>query len=61
MKLDKGISKSVQKEIDALIEKDNQHRLEVYARFRRLRKYKREKKYSEMRMFHSIIGCVKCY
>ena len=56
-----NVSKSVQKEIDAKVEQDREHRLGLYVRLKRLRKYKREKKISEMKMFHSINGCIKCY
>jgi len=61
MKLNKCMSKSVKKRIYALIENDSVYGFSVYIRFNRLRKYKLDKWYSDMRMFNPIIGCVKCY
>ena len=61
MDLDRNMSSAVQRELNAKIEEDRAYKQEVYERLKRLRKYRRENKYTHMKWFQSIIGCVKCY
>lgn len=61
MNLDRHMGSAVQRELEEKIRAEREHKEEVYARLKRLRRYKRDKEIGSMKWFRAIHGCVKCY